>query len=247
MQQSHFSLQRLWNLILIEIRFSILPIVLSLLVPLIIFYFMSLIPEEFTVHDMVDKGMYMLKLYLMVGVAFYASYAFTSMYTKPENHFWYMLPANSLEKFISKLLVYLVFYVVFIVLGFMLVMYVGDMFFMDEKYNFKFVEDVFLPQVALYYKTYLLYTSILLVGASFFKKDVFIRTTASILLIILLVMVSLYVLNDNAAEVAEIVKNNTSVKGHIAEIDIYTYIIFIIILWALSYGIMKRTQVSDGI
>lgn len=253
MQQSRFSLQRLWNLIKIDIKFSIKSIALSLLVPLVFFFFMSLNPN-FTVFDMLDNGLKILRAFIIIGGVFFTSYAFADMHSRSQNHFWYVLPANSLEKFIAKLLFNLVFYFIFIVVGFGLIMSIGQLFF--EAIDFSsisyFIQNIFIPKVAVYYKRYLFYASIILLGAAFFRKSVIINTFISIFVMVLLIVAISYVISGGVIEVAKNtyslqLEYGSNIKMFISDFNIYIYMVFILFLWILTYFVMKRTQVSDGI
>jgi len=237
MKQSTFSLKRVWLLLYIDIKLSIKSLLLMLLIPLALLCIFSLDPI-YTRQNIYDAGLQTFKAFILIGGIALSTYAFAQMYTKSENHFWYMLPANQLEKFTSKLL-FSLFYYFFILLLFPIIMVITQMFLATENYT-NIYSPPFLEMLG-YFKKYILYASIFLLGASFFRKYTFIKTLVSVFIIIATIIVTSFIWLETS------LKFSLEYKNHIMNLNIYIFVAIILLLWILTYFSMKRSQVSDGV
>lgn len=237
MKQSTFSLKRVWLLLYIDIKLSLKSLLLMLLIPLVLFYISSLDPT-YTTQRMYDSGLHMFKGYILIGGIALSSYAFSQMYTKSKNHFWYMLAANQLEKFISKLL-FSLFYFLFILVLFPVIMVITQMYLGSVDY-INIYSSSFLEMLG-YFEKYILYTSIFLLGASLFRKYTFLKTIVSIFVIITTIIVTSFIWLEKS------LKFSLEYKDYIMDLNIVILITSVLFLWLLSYYFMKRSQVSDGV
>lgn len=255
MNQQNFNIKRVWHLLYIDIRFTIGYLSLSLLVPLLFFFFMSLNPS-YVINDMFEIGMSMLYSYILIGGIVFTANAFIQMYDKSKNHFWYMLPANPFEKFISKLLFTLVFYFIFLSIGFLIIMLFSQLFFSQGEYltfGISFIQDTFIPEMISYFVKYAFYNSIFLLGAVLFKSKVIFKTVITIIILFLTTAISYLGIEYIFGAIKETTTNHYkidfyfNIKEYLVNFDTSILILSILFLWTFAFFIMKRTQVSDGV
>jgi len=277
--ENKFKLKRLLTLLLIEVSMSYKYFLFSLLVPLLINFLTSL-DELVSVNSMLYNSLAMYKAFIIGGVVF-TSYSFSQMHKKSENHFWFMFPASSLEKFLSKLLSSLVYYYFVFTIGFLVLMLISQLFFLRRDdfaflFSNEFFIEVFIPDAIYFLKYYLILNSIFLLGAVVFKRRFALYTTFStiifvVLLLILLVSfvkfgLDLGILQKHKSFIDFSIRlfngdtlilkglNNTSfdfkwkiINAFFSYIKSSFFIIFPLIMYLISYNIMKCKQVSHGI
>ena len=130
---------------------------------------------------------------LYVYGAIFTSMAFREAHRKLGIHDWLMMPASTLEKFTSKLLITSVVFAVLTLLLYSLFSLIGQLVvgvFLGEYYPaFSLFDEVIWKMIGYY----LLTQSVFLLGAAWFRKNNLIKTVISLVLfsIIMSVIVSL--------------------------------------------------------
>lgn len=256
-----FSLQRIWNIQLIDIQYNYKSLLFTAIVFPIFFFWMMSFSIENDVYTMLDTGINMMKYYVFIGGTIYSSYAFFEMYKKPNNQHWLMLPASSLEKFAAKLVLTFVYFFVFAYLSFLFAMSVGQIFFPSDSFinvlniNNHFVGNTVFPMLKETFTGYAMVNAIFLLGASIFAKKVILKTTIVYLLLSVLISGSLFLLNIELFEAFNQAQTNNNTYNFNFIIDNNNsqglgkllYFITIPLLWLLTYFTIKKTQVSHGI
>jgi hypothetical protein len=202
-----------------------------------------------TIENMTSIAMMMIYVILFMGGVSFTCGAFENMYKKTENHFWYMLPATPLEKFVAKLLFTWLVYFVIVIVGFVVMMSISQLFFTSNSYIFNpsssFVQNTFIPDVSEYFKSYMFYNAIFLLGASFFREKVLIKTSIALVLLIIAAIVALFVFTQQAG--IEYLKTLYDYHEAIPNINSLLFFGIILILWVLAFYFTKRSTVADGV
>ncbi len=257
--KNKFEMSRLGKLLAIEVYLSYKYLLASLLVPLFFSFFMSMGAKN-DIYSVFSILASMYKGYILLGGIMYTSYRFTQMHNKSESLFWFMLPASSLEKFLSKLLATFLYFYLFNTLGFLIIILISQLFFLGNNELFSlisftnsFLVEVFFPNASYSFKAYLVVNSIFLLGAILFKKRPALYTLISISLIIIIIVLFIvfgiinytYALNSSPKDFDyRIIIENSFFFDYIKT---SVLLLFVFFMWFISYKLMKSKQVSHGI
>jgi len=222
----------------------------ALVLLLMLFVLLILRAESFYSYLENEKfiGM-MFQIYLSIG-SILASKAFIEIYDKHENYSWFMLPASALEKFIAQLLLTTFIYITFLMVGFYLVTLAADTL---GQYLYAHKLGVFRPwgsKELLMISGYAFYHSLFFLGAAYFRKHVFLKTTAvAILTFAILFSLAIFLLHRIYPETISTGQgtNFTIFKTYGTYIQWFIYGILPLILWYFAYIRIKRVEVSHGI
>lgn len=119
---------------------------------------------------------YLYILLLFIGGFYTSSLSFKEFHLKPKNYSVLMLPASTLEKFLSKLLLSTIGFVIISMLFFFLVsaltVGVNSLLFPNVQYLF----SPFTAQILYYCGIFLILQSTFFLGAIYFKKHALLKT-----------------------------------------------------------------------
>jgi len=251
------NMGRLKQLFYIEVFITYKYLLASLLVPLVFSFFLSLNSDN-DIFGMFPMNISIYKAYIFLGGIMFTSYSFIEIHKKLQSHFWFMLPANLLEKFVMRVFTSLVYYFTFITLGFVVVILISHLFFLEHS-SFStinsFFSEIFFPNSVDYFKDYMFLNAIFLLGAIVFKKRMALYTIISsavfFILLVLLVLAfvkfgiefGFFTLDENGKHFLDLDFGNfvtTHMKTSL-------FLLFVFTMWFITYKIMRKKQVSDGI
>lgn len=246
------NIKRLSTLILIDIKSLYKWLLVSFILLILVLFLVSffVLFKTFATELLLHMAGTVLSIYFLIGI-FITGSAFIPMYNKSKNHFWYMLPASPLEKFIAKLIFHIFIYPLFAILGICMVIYVGNLFFDVISYDLLStrIQHIFIPQAIDNFSHYIISASIILLGASFFKTKVVLKTIFSIwgfmFVATFVTFIVMRMINPTIFEDTKIFKFNLS--NYLDSLPYYVFVIVMVSLWILSYWNIKRIQISSGV
>jgi len=215
---------------------------------LILFILLMLRAGSF--HSYLDNEAFnarMFRLFLLFGVSLLASQAFRDLHDKRENFPWLMLPASTLEKFIAQLLLSTVLYTLLILVGFFLVTFAADTL---GRILYANNVGVFWPSGLREFMVIPIAHSIHFLGAAFFRKNTFLKTTVmTLLLIITLFSLALFILYRMHPEISRPgLPDDLSIFRKYQElIQWIVYLVLPPVFWFIAYLKIKGTEISDGV
>jgi len=149
---------------------------------LILFVLLVLRAESFHSHQENEKIISQIfQAALFIGGSVFASQAFHELHSKQDNFSWFMLPASILEKFTAQLVLSTFLYAAFLLAGFYNITFAADIL---GRFLYAHSSGVFRPWdpwVWVLMSKYLFYHSMFFLGAAYFRKHVFVKTTAVVL------------------------------------------------------------------
>ena len=252
MNLKDISFKRLLSLIYIESRSTLKWLLMSFVILLSVIFLGSLfdVVRLLAVDVVMGIGSEIVGVYLFIGI-FMSGTAYLDMYSKSKNHFFFMLPASIFEKFVSRLIFYIFIYSLIVICGLYVVVYIGSLFLGESDYALLFtrMKHLFIPEAISSFEEYIISASVILLGASFFKTKVVLKTIVSILLLVIggtfVVLMGMRIWNPSVFTDDRILSWN--IPEYIASLPYYVFVIFVIVLWVLSYFNIKRTQISSGV
>ena len=155
---------------------------------LILFVLLVLRAESF--HSPQENENFISQIFqaaLFIGGSVFASQAFHELHNKQDNFSWLMLPASILEKFTAQLVLSTFLYAVFLLAGIYIVTFVADIL---GRFLYAHDAGVFRPWdpwVWVLMGKYFFYHSMFFLGAAYFRKHVFVKTTAVALLLVIII------------------------------------------------------------
>jgi len=131
---------------------------------------------------------------LFIGGFWTTSLAFKELHDQERNYIFLTLPGSNLEKFVNKLLLTSVGYVVMISVGYFLLSLVISTI---SKLLFNHVQPLFSlchHDVLLYVKIYVVWQAVFLLGSVYFKKHVLSKVILSISCLVIVLIATIFVM-----------------------------------------------------
>ena len=253
-----FSLKRTVNLLRIDVSFTYNYLLLSLSIPIFILFLNRATNNQ---AELVELTASMMEAFLWIGGLIFTSYTFKDAHKKLEFFDWAMLPANQLEKFISRLLLTSFVYIGFVIFSFS-VIYVAFSLFIGHEVQLLqlFVEAEFSVE---YFVIFLFWHAVFLLGSATFKSAAWIKTPMVIFFFLTVIAVVTgkivgYLSEDTIIPLVESVFGVVADKGksgvHVTNFEFSNFEYYywglatmIPLLWGLAYFQVNRLQAKHAI
>ncbi|QEN09409.1 hypothetical protein EXM22_16010 [Oceanispirochaeta crateris] len=262
-QQNHFNTRRLLLLFKRDIIQSYKALLVTSGALFATILFLLFVSTSNGASREIPEGLFLSLLW--IGGFIFTSICFRETHSSSQIHNWLMTPASPLEKFIEKLLLTTVFYVLALIIGFFLATCLNSLIYLII---FKQAVPLFNPAqswVWLNISHYLVIQSIFFLGAIWFRKYNFIKTvlTINILQILLALTVggiasltywgpireflngnpdffeqSSLIMNLNFHHLNPLLKNS---------LKLIYFVVVAPFFWFISWIRMREIEVKDGI
>ena len=240
-----------------------------LLISLIVCLFGNVDPTRAFIRGGGDGHVKVFSLLLFVGGAIITSRAFSEVHNRVKNHEWFMLPAATWEKFATRLLLSSVGYSIALLIGYFFATAISAGLTLAVTGLHTGVFDPTGREALRMVAEYFVVQSVFLFGSALFRKNHFVKTVLSIIVLIIAFGLFAGVVfrlvfagyfdgmnpTDELQRLLESLGNRIAWAGRFGNLEriarvvseIIHWAIIAPLFWAMTYFRLREAEVSHGV